>query len=190
MKALLSKKVLLIVVPVLVVGGLLAAAVLVLPRVMTVPIQIKIGAGAEQVAAAESDHAPKATSKPAKEKLEYPTLPFATRERVVNLSDRGGFRYLKVEIVLDVAIPHSKPGDKVPSGEAKKHAIKELDAEMAGVKPRIEDTINTVLAGKTAEELMTGEGRQRLRDELRAQLDRVSVENPIMGVYFTQFIIQ
>jgi flagellar FliL protein len=186
MKKLLSRKVLFIALPLLLVAGLAGAGFFLLPR--TLQIKISTGAPAEgtPTAAAEDGHG--GTGEAAKGEL--PTLPYATRERVVNLADKGGFRYLKVEVVLEVALPHGKPGDKLPRGEAAKELQKELEAELAPLKPRLEDAITTVLTSKTSDELMTPEGKQRLRDELRAKLDRISTDHPIMGVYFTQFIIQ
>jgi flagellar FliL protein len=190
MKRLLSKKLLLIVVPIVLVGVLAGTAALMLPRLASMPLQIKIstGAAAEGTPAA-GEHGGEATPTKEKAKAEYPTIPYSTRERVVNLADKGGFRYLKIEVVLDIVVPHSKPGDKLPKGEAMKELMKEIEAEMSMVKPRLEDAINATLTSKTADELMTVEGKQRLRDELRAKLDRLS-ETPVVAVYFTQFIIQ
>jgi flagellar basal body-associated protein FliL len=37
---------------------------------------------------------------------------------------------------------------------------------------------------------MTAEGKQRLKDELRAKLDQISIEHAVANIYFTQFIIQ
>lgn len=200
MTRLLSKKVLLILIPVVLLGGLAGAGFLLAPKLAGGPLSIKISTGATESAtpAAAADGARAEAGKTdvrldparAERKLqEYPILPFATRERVVNLADKGGFRYLKVEVVLDVVVPHSKPGDKLPKGEAIQALQKEIDAELALVKPRFEDAINSTLASKTSEELMSSEGKQRLRDELRAKLDRLS-ETPVVAVYFTQFIIQ
>jgi flagellar FliL protein len=199
MKKLLSKKVLLIAVPLLLIAGLAGAAVVLLPRMAGGPLQIKISTGGatptESAAGhepAKDDHGRPASSSGSsggKEKVEQPVISYTTRERIVNLADKGGFRYLKVEVVLDVVVPHSKPGDKLPKGEAMKELTKEVEAEMSGVKARLEDAINSTLTSKTAEELMTAEGKQRLRDELRAKLDRLS-ETPVVAVYFTQFIIQ
>lgn len=192
MKNLLSKKLLLILVPVVLAGALAGAAILLLPRLTSMPLQIKISTGsAVESTPAAGDHgsATPPTKEKEKEKADYPTVPYSTRERVVNLADKGGFRYLKIEVVLDIVVPHSKPGDKLPKGEAMKELMKEIEAEMSVVKPRLEDAINSTLTSKTAEELMTVEGKQRLRDELRAKLDRLS-ETPVVAVYFTQFIIQ
>lgn len=194
MKKLLSKKILFIVVPLLLVAGLAGAALVFFPRALQ--IKISTNGAAEGTAAADShgttkgDHASEPGKRDAAALAEMPTLPYTTRERVVNLADKGGFRYLKVEVVMEVALAHGKPGDKLPKGEAKKELQKEVETDLAPLKPRFEDAITTVLTSKTSEELMTPEGKQRLRDELRAKLDRISEEYPVVGVYFTQFIIQ
>lgn len=192
MKKLFANKMLVIAVP-LVLVLLLVVGVVVVPLAMGAPLQIKISTGgaATPPPAAAGDYG--ATTKregsPAAGKAEGPTLPFATRERVVNLADKGGYRYLKVEVVLEIALPNAKPGEKMKAAEIKT-LQKELDEEMAPIKPKLEDTITSVLTSKTSEELMGADGKQKLRDELRAALDKVSGEHAIMGVYFTQFIIQ
>jgi flagellar FliL protein len=190
MKKLFSKKFLFIALPLILVAGLAAAGFFLLPRTLQIKISTGSPAEATHPAAAEDGHGSGTTGAGEAAKGDLPTLPYATRERVVNLADKGGYRYLKVEVVLEVALPHSKPGDKLPKGEAAQELQKELEAELAPLKPKLEDAITTVLTSKTADELMTPEGKQRLRDELRAKLDRISTDHPIMGVYFTQFIIQ
>jgi flagellar basal body-associated protein FliL len=212
MNALLNKKTLFVAVPLLLVAGLAGAGVVFFPKGL---LNIKISSG--DTAAAEEapshatgagDHAASARGgtpgahggregDPASRfKLDYPTVPYPLRERVVNLADKGGYRYLKVEIVLEVVVPGSKPGEKPPKsgggghGGGKSPQMAELEHEMSLLKPRFEDAITTVLTSKTAEELMTTEGKQRLRDELRAKLDHLSHDVPVAGVYFTQFIIQ
>lgn len=193
MKKLLSKRVLVIVLPILLVVGLIGGGIVLLPRFLSTPLQIKISTGdaaAATPAAADDHDDPRAITNDQAPKKPYPALPYATRERVVNLADKGGYRYLKVEVVLDVVIPHSKPGDPLPKGAAVKEVQDEIALELTPFKPRIEDAITTTLSSKTSEELMTTEGKQRLRDELRAKLDQISVDHPVAGVYFTQFIIQ
>lgn len=191
MKALLSKRNLIIALTVLLLA---AGAVLIVPRALAMPMQIKIstGSAAEATAAAggSSGEAKKAERSERSEKLVLPAVPVTTRERIVNLADKGAYRYLKIEVVLDVALPEAKRGDKPPKGEEVKKLQEKMTQEMAGIKPRMEDAITTILSSKTSEELMTTEGKQRLKDELRAALDHLSEEFPIMGVYFTTFIIQ
>lgn len=191
MKKLFSKRTLLIGIPVLLLVGLVGGAIFFAPLGLATPLEIKISTGAVAEAGASNGAAASSGKEAhATDPRELPSLPYVTRERVVNLADKGGYRYLKIEVVLDVAIPHSKPGDKAPKGEAAKKLQEELTVELAPLKARLEDAITTTLTSKTSEELMTSEGKQRLKDELRAKLDRVSADYPITGVYFTQFIIQ
>jgi flagellar basal body-associated protein FliL len=46
------------------------------------------------------------------------------------------------------------------------------------------------LSAKTATELMSADGKQHLKDDLRDGLNQVLQEDRILAVYFTDFIIQ
>ncbi|MBX5492252.1 MAG: flagellar basal body-associated FliL family protein [Chloroflexi bacterium] len=112
-----------------------------------------------------------------------------TRERIVNLADAHAMRYLKVSIVLELVDPAGKLA--VPkSGEEYKKKQEELAKELRGPLTLIDDQITVILSAKTTTELMSPEGKQQLRDELRERLQRLLPEYRLVGVYFTDFIIQ
>ncbi|MBI2885955.1 MAG: flagellar basal body-associated FliL family protein [Chloroflexi bacterium] len=115
-------------------------------------------------------------------------LMYSTKERVVNLADPGGFRYLKVEVVLELGVPAKElEGLK---GEGYKKKQEELAKEMAPVAPVIDDAITAHLSSRLASELLTASGKATLREELKERLAPLVHSHPLKGIYLTQFIIQ
>jgi len=140
--------------------------------------------------------------KPAETKIKYIEKPkvgmmYPLRDRVVNLADAGVMRYLKTTIVLEMA---DYSGKEAAKGEEYKKKQEELKHHMLGTTPVIEDEITSVLTSKTSAELMSAEGKQKLREELRARLNK-ALDKPgahkdpkekeeVLTVYFSDFIIQ
>jgi flagellar basal body-associated protein FliL len=141
--------------------------------------------------------------KPAETRVQYIEKPkvgmmYPLRDRVVNLADPGVMRYLKITVVLELA-DHS--GKEIPKGEAYKKAQEHLKAEMAGTLPLFEDEITTILTSKTSAELMAADGKQRLREEIKARLNKAldkhashskdpKAKEEVLSVFFSDFIIQ
>ena len=112
---------------------------------------------------------------------------YPTRERIVNLADGGILRYLKTTIVLELADPSIQTP---PKGEEYKKRQDELAKELRGQNAVIDDQITSILTAKNSSDLMTPEGKQHLKEELKARLNKVIGEERILAVYFTDFIIQ
>jgi flagellar protein FliL len=125
------------------------------------------------------------------------------KDRIVNLADSGGRRYLKVSMVLQVAEAKSKgaqatgPGVVFTAWEQPEAAVAEAAAGggatpgMVPNAPQVHDAITTVLSSKRSDELMTTEGRERLREELRISINKVMPkEKQVAKIFFTEFIIQ
>lgn len=140
------------------------------------------------------------TAKPGETKIKYVEKPKAglmlpMRERIVNLSDPGVMRYLKVSIVLEMA---NHGGKELPKGEEYKKKQEELKKEMGGTLPLIEDELTGVLSAKTSTELMSADGKQRLRDELKSRINKAlekqshdpKERQEVLTIYFSDFIIQ
>jgi len=89
---------------------------------------------------------------------------------IVNLADQDQITYLRATIDLGVdRTPKSK--ETVPTA-------------------RIRDAIISVLATRKSQELLTPEGKQKLKEDLIASLkDRVP-EIGVRDVYFTDFLVQ
>lgn len=91
---------------------------------------------------------------------------------VVNLSDPKGKRYLKVKITIEL--------------EGGPEIIEKADK----AKPKMRDMVILMLTSLTFEEVMTPEGKLRIRDELHERFNHVMRPNRIKGLYFTEFVVQ
>ena len=91
---------------------------------------------------------------------------------IVNLvSTGGGKRYLKTSIALEMSIA------KMQS---------ELDTKVNILR----DTIISILASKTFEEIRTTRGKQKLKEEIIARLNEFVVDGRISNIFFTEFVVQ
>ncbi len=113
---------------------------------------------------------------------------YSVGERIVNLADAGGFRYLKTEIVLEVIVEDIRPAEL--RGESLTTARDELQMEMEPLEPQIQDVITLLLSSKSVEDVSTPEGKSALKAELLDALGEVIGEERLLDLYFTQFVIQ
>jgi|GEM_PF-1508320 flagellar FliL protein len=181
------KRLILMAVPLVLVLALAGGGVVFL--VQSGGLRIEIGAPGAEATAAVSEHA--VVKSEAERNLELPYavgILYPTRERVVNLADSGAFRYLKIQVVLELAEPKAKPEQL--KGDAYKKKQDELAKDMAARSALIEDQLTTILTSKTSAQLMTPEGKAALRKEMMEKLRPLVGEYKLLGVYFTQFIIQ
>ena len=88
---------------------------------------------------------------------------------VVNLQIKGNF--LKVEMQLEFATP-------------------ELPPTIENDVPKIRDSVIRLLSGKSAADILSAEGKENLRDELRDVINETLGADDIVDVYFTEFIVQ
>lgn len=117
---------------------------------------------------------------------------------IVNLSESGSFLKVKLLIEYDPAViarqSHGEGGDGhggggAGGGEAEKKGIPgALGARM----PMIRDSIIRVLASKTAEQVLTTEGKEQLKEELIESINEASGldEGAVVAIYFMEFLIQ
>jgi flagellar FliL protein len=96
----------------------------------------------------------------------YPLDPFT-----VNLKSASGSRYLKCTINLEIDSPDTQP---------------ELDK----IKPAIRDVIIRILSSKTVPEISTAKGKEKLKNELKKNVNAILPKGEIKHVYFTAFVIQ
>lgn len=172
----MKKHLRLILIVVGVVAVLGAVGVFALPRLLPGGVHVQVGDPAPAAAAAGTPVPVEAG------------VPVTLGERIVNLADPGGFRYLKIEIVLSLSEPgvngSSLTGDKLTAAQAK------LDVRMEPIKPQIQDILTSVLTAKTVAQVSTPEGKEQLRQELISRLQPLFTEQQIDGLYFAQFVIQ
>lgn len=91
------------------------------------------------------------------------------KEFTVNLKSEG--QYLEAELVLQA---HD---EKVKQ---------EIEKKM----PEIRDNINSIMMSKTMGDLLTAEGKNQLKEEIRKQLNKDLVDGQINKVHFTSFLMQ
>lgn len=152
------------------------ATLFVLPRFLPGAVNIQFGGG-EPAAAA--------TAPP-----EHGVVPITLGERVVNLADPGGFRYLKTEIVLGLSADEMPDLGLDPERLEEDQAV--LNREVELIRPEAQDIVTTVLTAKTVAQASTPEGKEAIKQELIARLDPLFSKRHlrIEGIYFAQFIIQ
>ena len=90
---------------------------------------------------------------------------------IVNLSDLGGKRYLRVTMGLELSDP--KGNDEI---------LKRL--------PQVRDSIIMILPARKVEDLQSAEGKNALRAEIMAKLNELMGRDLVKKVYFTEFVIQ
>jgi flagellar FliL protein len=89
----------------------------------------------------------------------------------VNLKGSRKSRFLRVSIGLEV------DDDK-------------LIAEIEMRKPEIRDAVITSISGRRVDELISVEGKEQLKAELKQRIDETLQEGNILKVYFSDFVVQ
>lgn len=114
-------------------------------------------------------------------------------EFIVNLSEPGR-RYLKTSVTLLVAGEahgdEKKEGGGGHGGSGDKEGDSAVKAAMAPYEPLYKDTIITTLSRQTIARLQSPGGWAMVKDELKVALNRAVPDQKIVGVLFTDFIIQ
>ena len=90
---------------------------------------------------------------------------------IVNLADKGGNRYLRVTMDLELANP-------------------ELAAEINKRLPQVRDSILMILPSKRFDEISSVEGKIALRDEMLEKLNSLLTLGKITNIYFKEFVVQ
>jgi flagellar FliL protein len=96
---------------------------------------------------------------------------FGLEPFVVNLADPKGKRYLKVKIELE--LENLAAVDKATK-----------------VAPKLRDMVIMMLTSLSFEEVMTPEGKIRIRDELLERFNQIMRPDRIKNIYFTEFVVQ
>ena len=92
---------------------------------------------------------------------------------LVNLADKEASRYVKTSIRLLVA--NKESAESIAKGET--------------LMPRMRDTILTLLSTKTAEEMTSNEGKEKLKKEILEKVNEYLPEGA-EDVFFTDFVVQ
>jgi len=126
-------------------------------------------------------------------KVEVAPEAYPIGEFIVNLSEPGR-RYLKTSVTLLVAGEAPEDGKKKEEGGGHeggdKDASSAVKAEMAPYEALYKDTIITTLSRQTIARLQAPGGWAMVKDELKVALNKAVPDKKIVGVLFTDFIIQ
>jgi len=90
---------------------------------------------------------------------------------VVNLLDPTGKRFIQVRLSLE--IPDKKAEEEIKKREAV-----------------IKDTIISTLSGKTVEEVIVPEAKDKLKAELLSKINSALGEELVTNIYITQYIVE
>ena len=90
---------------------------------------------------------------------------------IVNLEDPKARHFLKATIALEVKDDDAK-------------------AAVEKYKIKIRNDILLLLSSKTLEDVITIEGKVRLKDEIMSRISRIIGAGRLKNVYFTQFVVQ
>ncbi|MCC6220153.1 MAG: flagellar basal body-associated FliL family protein [Deltaproteobacteria bacterium] len=100
---------------------------------------------------------------------ELPGAVFPLEVFIVNLGVKGSF--LKASIQLEFVEPELPPT---------------LDNDV----PKLRDAIIKVMSSKTATEILTAEGKEQLRNDIKDVVNETIGGEEVLQIYFTEFIIQ
>ena len=124
---------------------------------------------------------------------------------VVNLSEATSFLKVHVLVEFDNAIVekqmhHPKEGEEAAAEEGggghgggeKAGGAAPLPEFMAKREVQVKDTMLRVLSSRKAQDVLSSDGKERLKEELIEGLNEAVAleEPPLTAVYFTEFIIQ
>jgi flagellar FliL protein len=90
---------------------------------------------------------------------------------IVNLADRGGKRYLRTTMELELN---------------SSDVVEEIDKRL----PQLRDTILMILPAKQYADISTTEGKLALRDEIISKMNAILKKGQISTLYFTEFVVQ
>lgn len=96
---------------------------------------------------------------------------FSLESFIVNLSDQGGKRYLRITMGLELGDP-------------------KFTEELTKRLPQIRDSILMTLPSRKVEELQTTEGKNSLRADIISKLNELLGKEIVKKIYFTEFVIQ
>ena len=132
---------------------------------------------------------PAAEARAALEKAKPPvTVMYPTRERVVNLTDKSGTKYLKVALTLEFIDTKLKDP---PKGPAVLLQQTDFAAGMSPYSAIIDDALVTTLSSRSSADLIKPDGKDVLRNDLLQNVNKaLHDEEKVVNVYFTSFIIQ
>jgi flagellar FliL protein len=137
-------------------------------------------------------------------------LVYVIKDRIVNLADPGGRRYLRYTVALEFAdksadkkaagsgnqlaiylSDEDQPAYQTVAGDPKNDPQKEFLARIQKFTPALEDAVVTVLSSKTSNDLASADGKEQAKREIKDRCQRIlGSEETITNVYFPEFVMQ
>jgi flagellar FliL protein len=105
---------------------------------------------------------------------------------LVNLADPGGAGYLRMVMVLRVEDPPPVKGEKPKEEKPPEKGKVVVDEDQVTVR----DAALAVLSRQTSDQLLVPEGKEKLKQELRAALAVHEPKLKVQDVLFTEFLVQ
>jgi flagellar FliL protein len=134
--------------------------------------QSAVSSGATQ--GQDSEHSKKNPSKPDGKTGAVEGATLTLEPFLVNLADKDNSRYLKINI--QILVPSKEVAEKITT---------------AGIHvPKIRDAILGILTTKVADDVITNDGKQKLKKEIIEKLNDFLPEKPASDVFFTEFVVQ
>jgi flagellar FliL protein len=90
---------------------------------------------------------------------------------IVNLSDDGGKRYLRVTMALELSDPDS---------------VDTIESRL----PQIRDAVLMILPTKTYDDVSTTDGKIALRNQIMEKINTLMTKGRVNNIYFTEFVVQ
>lgn len=116
---------------------------------------------------------------------------------ILNLSDVGHRKYLKVNVALELSKAADDPSDTVVKSGGGHHGAepedptKLIEQRLAQYKPAIRDIVITTFSSKTSDEVMTVAGKELVKEQITNDVNALFAgEREVIRVSFGQFIIQ
>jgi flagellar protein FliL len=116
-----------------------------------------------------------------------------TGTKIINLAEPGGRRYIRINVVLEFVPPAEDPTAKPAAegeGAAVDPVVETFTNSINAKLPMINDTVITLLSSKSFDELYTTEGKEKLRLEILDDVQSMLPADKILGVYFTEFVVE
>ena len=126
-----------------------------------------------QISALSTHSVANASNDPNQEEtIEHPLGPILSLDTfIVNLADKGGNRYLRVTMDLELDNP-------------------ELEDEINKRMPQVRDSILMILPTKRFEDISTIQGKTALRDQILESINGFLAQGKITNIYFNEFVVQ
>lgn len=90
---------------------------------------------------------------------------------IVNLSDHGGKRYLRVTMALELNEPE---------------AVTTIESRL----PQVRDAVLMILPTKNYDDVSSTDGKIALRSEIMERINSLMTKGQVTNIYFTEFVVQ